>query len=657
MENNLINLNPPENESMGHSSNQKTHDHAGHEHSSHNHQHSGGGFLPLIIAGALLVLGIFLRYTQEPTLFSDGLLIIVMVLAGYRIAIMGLKALRYGNININLLVTIAAVGAMAIGHLEEGALVLFLFNLAERLEDFATDRARHAIEVLMDIRPETALVRRNGIEVEVHVEGVIPGERFILRPGDRIPLDGVVIEGSSLVNQASITGESAPISKKLGEQLYAGTINIDGFLVAETTKMADESVLAKILKMVEEAEERKSPTEAFVDKFSRYYTPSVIILAIFVALVPPFLFGHDFNHWIYRSLVLLVVACPCALAIATPVAMVSSITSASRNGVLVKGSIYIEKVSESDVFAFDKTGTLTTGELEVIDVKSYRLPEEEVLRRALALEAKSTHPIARAIIRKAEEAGMLPEDVTDFKSYLGQGLEACIDDRVCVAGNLRLFEELQIPLQRGSIEQLEAEGKTVILVAEEGELLGTISLMDKVREDATKAVQDLQRRGIRVEMLTGDNKETAKVIAEKLKVDGFEANLLPEEKVHAIKRLKEHGSVVMVGDGVNDAPALASADVGIAMGAMGSDVALETADIALMKDDLSRLDYAIKLSKATMSRVKENIAISLLVKLAVAALAFPGIVTLWMAVAIGDAGLSLAVVLNSMRLGRIKADA
>jgi Cd2+/Zn2+-exporting ATPase len=508
----------------------------------------------------------------------------------------------------------------------------------------------------MDVRPEVAVVQRNGQEVEVRVEDVLPGERFDVRPGDRIPLDGFVLTGSSSVNQASITGESAPIQKKGGNELYAGTINIDGFLVAETTRMAEESVLAKILKMVEEAEEKKSPTEAFVDRFSRYYTPAIIILAILVALIPPFILGHSFNYWVYRSLVLLVVACPCALAISTPVAMVSSITSASKNGVLVKGSIYIEKVNDSDIFAFDKTGTLTTGELEVVELISHRMTEEEMLRRAIALEAKSTHPIARAIVRKAEAMGLEPEDVTDFKSYLGQGLEACIEERTCVAGNLRLFEELNIEVARDSIEKLESEGKTVILIAEEGELLGTISLMDKIREDAFQAIKDLQRRGIRVEMLTGDNEETAKVIAEKLGVNGFKANLLPEEKVHAIELLKESGSVVMVGDGVNDAPALAVADVGIAMGAMGSDVALETADIALMRDDLSRLDYTINLSKATMRRVKENIAISLIVKLAVASLAFPGIVTLWLAVALGDAGLSLAVVLNSLRLGRIKAD-
>jgi Cd2+/Zn2+-exporting ATPase len=626
-----------------------------HEHRGHTHEHTQGGLIPLVVAGIILVVGIYMRFIYGPSLISNSLLIAVMILSGYEIAFMGLRALFFGDITINLLVTIAAIGALAIGHIEEGASVLFLFNIAERLEEYATDRARHAIKALMDLRPEIAIIQREEKEIEVPVDQVLPGERFIVRPGDRIPLDGKVIEGNSTVNQATITGESSPISKGIGEELYAGTINIDGFLIAETTKMAEETVLAKILNMVEEAEERKSPTEAFVDRFSRWYTPAVILLALAVATLPPLLFRHSFNHWIYRSLVLLVVACPCALAIATPVAMVSSITSASRNGVLVKGSNYIEQISDSKVFAFDKTGTLTLGELEVVDVISFTLSEEEVLRRAVALEAKSTHPIAKAILDRAEEVGIDIEDVTDFRSYVGRGVEACIDERTCVVGNLRLFQELSIKVVTETVRKLEAEGKTVILVAEEGKIVGALTLMDKIRIDALNAVEDLKSRGIHVEMLTGDNEAAARIIAAKLGVNGFKADLLPEEKVFAIEKLKALGTVVMVGDGVNDAPALAAADVGIAMGAMGSDVALETADIALMEDDLSRIDYALKLGKSTMSRVKENIAISLLVKLAVAALAFPGIVTLWLAVAIGDAGLSLVVVLNSMRLGTIKA--
>ena len=579
-----------------------------------------------------------------------------MAVSGYKIAEMGVRSLLRRHISINILITVAALGALGIGHLEEGAAVVFLFNVAERLEDYAADRARRSIEALMELKPEVATVRRDGSEATVPVGEVWPGEVFVLKPGDRVPLDGVVIEGTASVNQAAITGESAPVAKGVGDDVYAGTINTDGFLAARATKLADETVLARILEMVEEAEERRSPTEAFVDRFARLYTPTVIALAVAVAVVPPLLLNQPLQSWIYRALVMLVVACPCALAISTPVALVSAIASASRNGVLVKGSTYIESVSRTRVFAFDKTGTLTLGELGVTDVFSPDLPEEEVLRMAVSLEAKAEHPIAKAIMERARAKGVEVEETTDFKAYVGRGVEACIEGKTCCIGNLRLFEELGMSPMDGIIEKLEAEGKTVVLVSQDDCVVGAIALMDKVREGVEETVSGLREQGIRVEMLTGDNENTARAIAEKLGFDGYMAHLLPEEKVAVIEKLRaQHGPVAMVGDGVNDAPALAAADVGIAMGAIGSDVALETADIALMEDEIRRLTYLVGLSKAAMRRIRENIAASILVKLAVAALAFPGLVSLWMAVAVGDMGLSLAVILNSIRLGGIKA--
>ena len=579
-----------------------------------------------------------------------------MAVSGYKIAEMGVRSLLRRHISINILITVAALGALGIGHLEEGAAVVFLFNVAERLEDYAADRARRSIEALMELKPEVATVRRDGAEATVPVGEVWPGEVFVLKPGDRVPLDGVVIEGTASVNQAAITGESAPVAKGVGDDVYAGTINTDGFLAARATKLADETVLARILEMVEEAEERRSPTEAFVDRFARLYTPTVIALAVAVAVVPPLLLNQPLQSWIYRALVMLVVACPCALAISTPVALVSAIASASRNGVLVKGSTYIESVSRTRVFAFDKTGTLTLGELGVTDVFSPDLPEEEVLRMAVSLEAKAEHPIAKAIMERARAKGVEVEETTDFKAYVGRGVEACIEGKTCCIGNLRLFEELGMSPMDGIIEKLEAEGKTVVLVSQDDCVVGAIALMDKVREGVEETVSGLREQGIRVEMLTGDNENTARAIAEKLGFDGYMAHLLPEEKVAVIEKLRaQHGPVAMVGDGVNDAPALAAADVGIAMGAIGSDVALETADIALMEDEIRRLTYLVGLSKAAMRRIRENIAASILVKLAVAALAFPGLVSLWMAVAVGDMGLSLAVILNSIRLGGIRA--
>jgi Cd2+/Zn2+-exporting ATPase len=579
-----------------------------------------------------------------------------MLLSGYPIAELGFKSLLRKSININLLITIATIGAFAIGHLEEAAAVVFLFNIAEKLEDYAADRARHSIESLMELKPEVATIRRDEGEIIVPVDEVFPGEVFVVRPGDRIPLDGRVIEGETSVNQATITGESAPVSKMIEDNVFAGTINIDGFIAVKVTKMTGETVLSRILKLVEEAEESRSPTEAFVDRFSRVYTPTVILLAVFVATLPPLLFGEPFNVWVYRSLVMLVVACPCALAISTPVAMVSAITSASRNGVLVKGSTFVEQMNDIKAIAFDKTGTLTKGELGVTDIISSDLSEKEILKLAVSLEAKAEHPIAKAIMEKAETMGVNVVETTDFKAYVGRGVEACIDEKTCCIGNLRLLEELGIDPLDGVVEKLETQGKTVVLVSKDNCAVGAIGLMDKVRDEAVNAVSDLKARNINVQMLTGDNITTAKAIADMLGLDGYMAHLLPEEKLEAIEKIRsEHGLVAMVGDGVNDAPALAAADVGIAMGAIGSDVALETADIALMEDDLNRLTYLVRLSKATMGRIKENIAASILIKLLVAGLAFPGLITLWIAVAVGDMGLSLAVILNSMRLGRIKA--
>ena len=610
----------------------------------------------LIISGASLAAGLLLHHFSGATLASNLLLLTTMIVSGAGIAKTGIRALVNGHISIDLLITVAAVGALAIGHLEEGAAVLLLFNLAELLEDYAADRARHAIESLMELKPEVARVRRDGGEVTVVVEEVWPGEVFVLRPGDRVPLDGLVVEGSSSVDQAAITGESMPVSKLVGDDVYAGTINLDGFLAVRVTRLVEETMLARILKMVEEAEERRSPTEAFVDRFAAFYTPAVILLAVVVAVVPTLLLRQPLHHWIYRALVMLVVACPCALAISTPVAMVSAIASAGRNGVLVKGSAYLEQVSRAGAFAFDKTGTLTRGELGVTDIVSFGIPEKEVLRRAVTLEARAEHPIARAILERARAEGVEETEATDFKAYVGRGVEACIEDRTCCIGNLRLFEELGLEPMDGTVEKLEAEGKTVVLVSEDDCVVGAIALMDKMREGAAETMERLRRRGIRVEMLTGDNEVTARAIAEKLGIDGYTANLLPEEKVAAIEKLRaKFGTVVMVGDGVNDAPALAAAEVGIAMGTIGSDVALETADIALMEDELGRIPYLVDISKAAMGRIRENIAASILVKVAVAALAFPGIVSLWLAVAVGDMGLSLAVILNSMRLSHIKA--
>jgi len=626
------------------------HEHGGHDEGFHDHYGATGNVLGVVIPGVSLACGLVLEFLQGQSLITDILLLASMFVSGYTIAVSGLKALLNRRVTIDLLITVAAVGATLIGHIEEGAAVVLLFNLAERLEEYAGDRARHAIEELMELRPEVAVIRRGGVEVEVPVGEVMPGDVFVLRPGDRVPLDGEVIEGESGLDQSAITGESVPVAKGVGGDVYAGTMSVDGFLAVRATSMAEESTLARILHMVEEAEESKSPTEAFVDGFSRWYTPAVIVAAIVIAVVPTLFLGQSLVDWVYKALVMLVVACPCALAISTPVAMVSAIANASRNGVLIKGSIHIEELARARVISFDKTGTLTQGQLEVSEVRGAE--PAEVLRCAAALEAKSEHPIAQAIIEKARKVGIENGEPSGFKTYPGRGVQARFEDSTVCVGNPRLLTELGI--NNTNHVAPEDAGKTIILVAKDGAVIGSLTLTDKVRPESSATIAALKARGLRVEMLTGDNEETAREVADRVGVDGFRAGLLPEEKVTAVESLRGMGGVVMVGDGVNDAPALARADVGIAMGAMGSDVALETADIALMQDRLDRLPYVIDLSRATMRRIRENITMSIVVKLGVALLALSGFVTLWIAVAVGDMGLSLAVILNALRLSRIK---
>jgi Cd2+/Zn2+-exporting ATPase len=618
---------------------------------AHEHSHEGEeSWTGVIFSALILAAGLIAEFITNTILIPHLLYLAVIIYAGYPIAKSGLKALLNRNITIDILITIAAIGATAIGHLEEGASVVFLFGLAEKLEDYASDRARHAIEELIELKPLIARVRRGREEIEVPVSDVLPGEIFVARPGDRLPLDGIIIEGISSVDQAAITGESLPVSKNVGDEVYAGTINIDGFLVAEVTRVSEETMLSRIQRLIEDAEESKSPTEMFVNRFSSWYTPSVILIAVVVAVVPPVLLSQPLMDWVYKALILLVIACPCALAISTPVAMVSAIASASRNGVLVKGSKYIEQLAKTSIIAFDKTGTLTRGELEVDEVSG--TDPDDVVRCAAALETQSTHPIAKAITEKSESLGLQKEAATEFKNYPGLGVQATCSGEIISVGNKRLFKELGIPLESNPI--IDGNGKTTIFVSRKGSVIGSLSLTDKIRLESRDSVAALKRRGIQVEMLTGDNESTAKGVAGKLGIERYKAGLLPEDKVHEVESLRREGVTVMVGDGVNDAPALAAADVGVVMGAIGSDVALETADVALMEDRIERVTYAVDLSRSAMQRIRENISLSLLVKLGIAALAMFGLVSLWVAVAVGDMGLSLAVILNSMRLGRIK---
>jgi Cd2+/Zn2+-exporting ATPase len=609
----------------------------------------------IALSSVLLVLGLSIEYVTRSTALSHILFLLVGIISGYSIAKKGIFSLLKKRLDMNFLMTIAAVGAFSIGYGEEGASVLYLFFIAEFLEDYAGERARKSIGALVKLAPETAVVIREGNEVNVHVHDANINDITIVRPGEKIPLDGIVISGESSVNQAAITGESMPVHKEIDDHVYAGTLNEHGYLEIRVSKRSEDTVISKIVKLVEEAERKKSPTEKFVDKFARYYTPAVIFLAVGVATVPSLVFGQPFDEWLYKALVLLVISCPCALAISTPVSMISGITGAAKNGVLIKGGNYIEEMAKAKVFVFDKTGTLTEGRpvvTDLLEVNSYSA--NEILEIAASIESLSEHPLARAVVAKTESGGMGLKSASEFKAIPGKGVKGNIDGKMYYIGSPAMFSDLLIPFPEDKVKELEEEGKTAILLGNR-ECMGIIAIMDNIRDTAPETIILLKKMGMRVVMLTGDNERIAKAIANKLGIDEYHAGLLPEDKVRIIEELdQKYGKVVMVGDGVNDAPALAKASVGIAMGAIGSDVALETADIALMHDDISKLPYLLKLSKKTLGIVKENIFTSIAIKGGFAILAFPGIVTLWMAVAFGDMGLSLLVIVNSMRLSVLK---
>ena len=564
-------------------------------------------------------------------------------------------ALRTKTVDINVLMVVAVAGAMILRDFVEAASVVFLFSVAQWLEVRTLERARQAISALLDLSPRQALVVRNGVEATVPVEEIGAGEHVIVRPGEKVAVDGNVVGGVSDVNEAPITGESLPVTKEHGAEVFAGTINGRGALELRVTRVGRDTRLAHVIHLVEEAQSRRAPVQSWVDRFARIYTPLVIALAAAVALVPPIVEGADAATWLYRALVLLVVACPCALVISTPVSIVAALSAAARHGVLVKGGAHLERLAAARTIAFDKTGTLTTGTLSVAAVIPAGIASQtEVLRLAAAVEAHSEHPIGRAVGKRASELGIQTPMVTGFAALPGRGAEGYVTGRVIMAGNSALFEERGIALPAGFSESVasRAAGATVIFVAADRMVLGAIALADTVRPSAREAVDLLRSHGIeRVVMLTGDRAESAAHVAAAAGIDQTMAGLLPGEKHKAVESLRASGPVVMVGDGINDAPALAAADIGIAMGAAASDVALETADVALLSAELLKLPYAIRLARATLRNVKTNVGVSLVLKAAFLILAISGNATLWMAV-LADTGATVIVVANALRLLR-----
>ena len=561
-------------------------------------------------------------------------------------------------LDINVLMVIAVAGALALGDWPEATSVVFLFAVAQWLEVRTMERARQAIRALIDLTPREALVRRNGREERMPVDGIAPGDEIVVRPGEKVPLDGLVLAGHSDVNEAPLTGESRPIDKEPGDEVYAGTINGRGAMEVRVLRLGRDSRLARIIHLVETAQAARAPVQSFVDRFARIYTPLVLVLAVAVALVPPLVAGAAVSTWVYRALVLLVIACPCALVISTPVSIVAALSVAARHGVLIKGGAYLERLASIRIVAFDKTGTLTKGELNVTDVAVVgRAAALDVIRLAAAVEARSAHPVAAAITRHAQ--ALLPDlpAVRRFASLPGMGAEGEVDGRRVAIGNERLFEtnRIDIPTPWPDADRLRGEGKSLVFVAADGVTRGAIAVADRPRETARETIELLRGQHVEsVAMLTGDHEETAAAIARALGIDEYHAALLPERKQAMVESMRaSHGALMMVGDGVNDAPALAAADVGVAMGAAGSDAALETADVALMSDELLKLPYALRLARATMRNVRTNVAISLCLKAAFLALAITGMATLWMAV-LADTGATVIVVANALRLLRAR---
>jgi len=669
-------------------------------------------------SGAVVLVGLLVEFAVPGlnatvgTLFgstvhvADVLFLIGVAVAGQEILQNGYYSARNWNLDIDLLMSIAILGALiaslAFGEslYFEAATLAVLFSIAELLETYSMDRARNSLEELMDLSPDEATVLRNDEEVTVPVEDVDVGEIVTVRPGEKIPLDGDVVDGESAVNQAPITGESVPVDKMVGDEVYAGTINEEGYLEIQVTSESGDNTLSRIVQMVEDAQSNKTEREQFVERFSSYYTPVVVAFAVVVTLASPSVLGTTWSTAVVHGLTLLVLACPCAFVISTPVSVVSGITSAAKNGVLIKGGNHLEATGAVDVVAFDKTGTLTKGELTVTDVLALNgNSEEEVLRCARGLEARSEHPIGEAIV--SEASGSIQQDIEDFESITGKGVRANLGGTPHYAGKPGLFEELGFDLTHvhattdgglvtqtaqqicernncldlldETVPRLQSEGKTVVLIGTDEELEGVIAVADEVRPEARDTVERLKQLGVeRTVMLTGDNERTAGAIAERVGVDDYAAELLPDEKVdhveslvadndgvresHSRARRTKSGGVAMVGDGINDAPALATATVGIAMGAAGTDTALETADIALMSDDLSKLPYLYELAGDANGVIRQNIWASLGFKAALAVAVPFGYVPIWLAVLAGDAGMTTAVTGNAMRLSRVRPD-
>lgn len=612
----------------------------------------------LLFALIFLMIGIISYFSNGETNVTTILLFVAtIIVSGTDLLKNGFKNLLKLDFDMKTLMTVAVIGGAIIGEWLEVSVVVILFALSEELERFSMDRARHSIRSLMEVAPNEALIRRNGQEILLPVAEVKVGDIMIVKPAEKIAMDGIVIKGRSSVNQAAITGESMPVEKQVDADVFAGTLNEEGFLEVEVTKLVRDTTIAKIIHLVEEAQGERAPAQAFVDRFAKYYTPAIMVIALLVAVIPPLIFNLSWDTWVYQGLAVLVVGCPCALVISTPISIVSAIGHAAKKGVLIKGGIYLEEIGALKAIAFDKTGTLTEGVPVVTDYQIFTKEKTEAdwLKIIAALEHRSQHPLASAIIKQAEGLNYQAVDVEEFSSMTGRGIRGRVDGMGYYVGSPKFFSDQLDSSVSTQIKALQGEGKTVVLFGTEKLVLALVAVADELRESSQVVIRQLHEAGIEeTVMLTGDNQLTARSIAKEVGVSSVQAELMPEDKLTAVKSLlNQYGKVAMIGDGVNDAPALAASTVGIAMGTVGTDTALETADVALMGDDLTKIPFTVKLSRKALRIIKANISFSVLIKLVALLLVIPGWLTLWIAI-LSDIGATLIVSLNSMRLMRVK---
>ena len=609
--------------------------------------------LRMAVAGLFILAGWGARLCGYSPRTAIPLFAAAMLIGGYATIRRGVRALTRLRFDMNGMMTGALTGAALIGQWGEGAVVAFLYAVSNWLEGYTMDRARRSIRTLMDLAPREARVRRDGAEIVVPVEDVKVGDLLLVRPGEKLSMDGIVRVGTSAVNQAPVTGESVPVDKALGDPVFAGSLNGHGALEVTVTRRVEDTTLARIIHLVEEAQAQRAPAQQFVDRFARVYTPAVFALAVGLILVPLLPLAQPWSPWIYRGLALLIVSCPCALVVSTPVTIISAVATAARGGILIKGGAYLEELGRLKAIALDKTGTLTRGEPEVTDV----IPvdgrsSDDLLALAAAVETQSEHPLARAVVHAARHRNLSLPAAVRFTAIPGKGGHAMVRGQAVYVGSPRLFVEMGNGIGvEPRVASLEQEGKTVMLVGTPQGILGILALADQLRPESRHVVAGLRAVGIQhIALLTGDNHAIAQRIAHQIGADTVCSEILPEQKLEAVRALRaEFGSLAMIGDGVNDAPALAASSVGIAMGVAGSDVALESADVALMADDLSKLPFLVRLGQDAARVIRQNIGFSLAIKALAIAAVFPGWLTLWLAV-LGDMGASLLVTLNGMRL-------